>query len=118
MPACIGYLVMGAGLSGANGCYTPSSTSPQLFVLDSSHQLYTWAGTWRIGDKGHAVDYIATQPSSWPPEDDGGCSAEWMTGTGRLQAAANCPDARRFLRAVGHMFIIKLGISADASPAA
>jgi hypothetical protein len=87
--SCVGYLVTGAGSAGANGCYKqkhggsaqPAAAAP-IWVLDATHQLYSWHGQWHIGDNGKSVSY-ASLSAATPPESSGGCGAVWKAVQGR-----------------------------------
>jgi len=79
-PACVGYLVSGAGTAAANGCYKPArdlcgGMVPSGFELNAKYQLYSFGGLWRIGWCGHdkSLDYMAIKGSALPPESEGGC---------------------------------------------
>ena len=61
---CTGYLVQGAGDAAVNGCYKQvgelCGQGRPGFVLDKTHQLYSWDGVWKLGLCGKGpVNYAA-----------------------------------------------------------
>lgn len=91
---CVGYAVAGAGSPDVDGCYLASGTyghPPRpLYVHDAGHQLYSYAGTWKIGVPGQNVSYCAAYMSAIPPESVGGCGV-WSLRDG----AGPCPSVKR-----------------------
>ena len=97
--ACDGFLVSGAGDAAANGCYTSrrSVCGREGFALTDAMTLYDWKGTWRLGDCGRRVDYVAIVSSPLPPESPGGCGKTWNASSG----ARPCPAIKRMGRPPG-----------------
>ncbi len=106
-PSCVGYRVSGAGSADYDGCYilppppplaaaaaaavvvdvatnntiitTTPVPIPTLYRLDATHELYSWEGTWRLGQHGVKASYIASNPSNYPPVSAaGGCGNGWV----------------------------------------
>jgi hypothetical protein len=108
-PACVGYLVSGAGTAAVNGCYKTVAKGlcggSKGFALDALHELYEWQGVWRLGKCGgpHAYKYyFAARKSALPPEsagatirDPGGCGDDggWTVDT--HDASGPCPAVNR-----------------------
>ena len=91
---CVGYAVSGAGTDGVDGCYTESHTETtrgQMWVLDATHQLYSFQGKWHLGNNGHSVSYTTLSTAPIPPESAGGCGRVWLAG----QGSAPCPAVKR-----------------------
>jgi hypothetical protein len=96
--SCTGYLVRGAGDAAVNGCYKPvgllCGQGHPGFVLDKTHQLYSWDGQWKLGVCGKvgSVTYAAAHRSTWPPPNA-------ITSCGEFWVAVNstepCPSVER-----------------------
>lgn len=66
-------------------------------MLDATHHLYTWEGTWKLGVSGKSVAYMAALPSHVPPESNGGCGEKWIQSGTAGEGKDPCPAVHRLL---------------------
>jgi hypothetical protein len=101
---CTGYLVRGAGDPAVNGCYKPvgllCGQGHPGFVLDKTHQLYSWGGQWKLGvcGKQGSVTYEAAHRSTWPPPNAiTSCGEFWVAvnSTAHPDGSPPCPSVER-----------------------